>query len=64
MGIDAKLLMNIAMMQKAIDGTDLQSINEYDLFNRYWVDINEVQTLLYIRQDSAFSLAFKTLNKI
>lgn len=42
MGIDAKLLMNIAMMQKVIDGTDLQSINEYDLFNRYWVDINEV----------------------
>ena len=40
MGSDVKLLMNIAMKQKVINNefTD----DEYDLFNRYWIDINDV----------------------
>lgn len=49
MGSDAKLLMNIAMKQKVINGMISESDYEYDLFNRYWLDINDVQTLLYIR---------------
>ena len=62
MGSDVKLLMNIAMKQKVINNefTD----DEYDLFNRYWIDINDVQTLNCIKQDAAFNIAQKTLNKI
>lgn len=62
MGSDVKLLMNIAMKQKVINNefTD----DEYDLFNRYWLDINGVQTLNCIKQDTAFNIAQKTLNKI
>lgn len=62
MGSDVKLLMNIAMKQKVIN--DEFKDDEYDLFNRYWIDINDVQTLDYIKQDTAFNFAQKTLNKI
>lgn len=42
MGSDAKLLMNIAMKQRIIDGTVSESQYEYDLLTRYWLDINDV----------------------
>ena len=62
MGSDVKLLMNIAMKQKVIDNEFKDDM--YDLFNRYWLDINDVQTLNCIKQDAAFNIAQKTLNKI
>lgn len=62
MGSDVKLLMNIAMKQKVINNEFKD--DEYDLFNRYWLDINDVQTLDYIKQDASFNIAQKTLNKI
>lgn len=44
---DVKLLMNIAMYQRIVEGSCTE--DEYDLFNDIWFEVSNIKTLQYIK---------------